>query len=201
MTSNRDFPVEIRKVGRLADVDQRQRLVDVIVAPYDQEAEVFWRGEIWREKFLHGSFDGIETRAGSVRANREHMIGRTVGKAVTLDSQHSDGLLGRVKIAKTDEGDEVLSLAEEDMVSISGGFVFRGSDVELNKRTLLRTVKRAFLDHISFVEQPAYEGAKVLAVREGLQAPASGESPLVTPALDEFVNDELFQWANSRIGG
>lgn len=200
MTSNRDYPVENRSVGQLTDVDKRQRLVDVIVLPYEQEGEVFHRGELWREKFTRGAFDGIENHAGRVRVNREHVKGATVGKVVSFDPKHTDGLLGRIKVVNSAEGDQVLALAEEDMVSISAGFVARPSDVLVDRRSKLRTVMRAFLDHVSFVEDPAYEGAKVLAVREGYQAQASDAGPLVTPNLDEFLNDELFRWADSRRG-
>lgn len=200
MTSNRDFPVEMRAAS-LADVDTRQRLIDVIIAPYEQETEVFWRGEVWREKFLRSAFDGIENHAGRIAVNREHVVGNTVGKTVALDPRHDGGLLGRLKIVRGDQGDHVLNLAEEDMVGISGGFVMRPSDVQLDKRAKLRTVTRSFLDHVSFVESPAYEGARVLAVREGRRAPETAAEPLSTPALDEFLSEPVFQWADRRLNG
>lgn len=203
MTSNREYPVEERSVGQVADVNQRQRLVDVIVAPWDEEAEVFWRGEVWREKFIRGAFNGLENHAGRVAVNREHKKGATVGRVLKFDPYYSDGLFARIKIAKTPAGDEVLELADDEdgpMVGISGGFVMRPSDVDLERRSKLRAVRKGFVDHVSFVEDEAYKKARVLDVREGLQAPASGIEQLVTPALDEFVNDELFRWANSRNG-
>ena len=203
MSSNSDYPVENRSVGQVADVNIRQRHVDVIVAPWDEEAEVFWRGEVWRERFLRGAFNGIENHAGRVAVNREHTKGATVGRVLKFDPYHADGLFARIKIAKTPAGEEVLELADDEdgpMIGISGGFVMRGSDVDLEKRSRLRTVKRSFVDHVSFVEDEAYKKARVLAVREGPQAQASGIGRIVTPNLDEFMNDELIRWANSRRG-
>ena len=45
---------------------------------------MFWRGEMWRESFERGAFDGIEDHAGRVRVNREHVKGDTVGKVVDV---------------------------------------------------------------------------------------------------------------------
>lgn len=190
--------IEIRR-STLTDVDVKLRLIDLIAVPWEQEAEVPWRGEVWREVFARGAFKGIEDHAGRIRVNREHVQGDTVGKVVHFDSSHQDGLLTRVKIAETPRGDDTLALAEEDMISASVGYYVKSfSDVQINKRSKVRRVLRGFLDHLAMVENPVYVGAKVLAVRaepSGLEV----VTPLIeTPNLDEAQSDELFLWAASR---
>lgn len=192
----------ILRAATLADVDAKQRIIELVAVPWDEEADVKWRGEMWREVFRRGAFDGIEEHAGRVRVNREHIIGDTVGKTVSLDPASTVGLLARVKIAQTLRGDETLQLASEDMLSASIGYFIKSpSDVVINKRTKLREVMRAFLDHLAMVESPAYAGAQVLAVREGSSGLAVAEgAPLPsTPALDDAMNDPMLAWAAARL--
>lgn len=181
------------------DVDFKQRIIDVIAVPYEQEAEVRWRGEVWREVFDRHAFDGIEDHAGRVPVRREHSIGATVGKVIKLDPRHDRGLLASVRIARTPKGDETLQLASEDMLGASVGyFVKKPSDVELNRRSMLRRVMRGFLEHLAMTDIPAFLGAVPVAVREGLSAqPVAGE-PLVTPALDEWLTDDVLSWGKTR---
>lgn len=190
-----------RSDATVADVDVKQRLIDVIAVPWEQETEVVWRGEVWKEVFSRGAFDGLEHSAGRVRVNREHVKGDTVGKVVSADPHDPRGLILRTKIAKTLRGDETLALAEEDMISGSVGyFAKQPSDVHLDKRIKLRRVNRGFLEHFSFVESPAYTGAQVLAVREGPQRlPAEG-ALISTPNLDEALEDDVIAWARKRLG-
>jgi HK97 family phage prohead protease len=193
--------IYVRSDAVIADVNQRQRLIDLIVVPWDQEAEVPWRGEMWTESFQRGAFDGIETSAGRVRVNREHQKGDTVGKAVSFDPKATEGLIGRLKIANTPRGDDTLELAADDMLSASGGFYSKSAaDIIVNRRMMLRRVVRSFLDHIGMVETPAYVGARVLAVREDQTGLVVAETPLPpAPALDDAMNDEVLQWAAQRV--
>ena len=190
-----------RDDASLKDVDVKQRLITVLAVPWEQEAEIIWRGEPWKEVFTRGAFNGLEDHAGRVRVNRQHTRGMTVGKAVQFDTQDPQGLVARIRIAKTDLGDETLALAEEDMIGPSVGFVVKNhADVVLRRQSMLRRVNRAFLDHISLVESPAYEGAKVLSVREAPNGLTVVETPLPeTPNLDEFLGDDVLEWARIRI--
>lgn len=196
-TGNRS-QVEHRS-ATLQDVDKRQRLVDVIAVPYNQETEVEWHGGIWRESHDPKAYNGIEDHAGRIQVNREHVKGRTVGKIVQADPGHKEGLFARAFIYPTDLGDETLTLAEHGGAFPSVGFrVNKPSDMRVDTRSKTRRILKAFLDHLAFVEDPAYPGAEVLAVRAG-QSPAAGERPLPkTPKLDEFVNDPVFAWATGR---
>ena len=183
------------------DVDFKQRIIDVIAVPYEQEAEVRWRGEVWREVFDRNAFNGIEDHAGRVPVRREHTIGATIGKVIKLDPRDPRGLLASVRVARTPMGDETLQLASEDMLGASVGyFVKKPSDVMLNRRSMLRRVMRGFLEHLAMTDIPAYVGAVPVAVREGLSAqPAAGERPLMTPVLDSLADDEILSWASERV--
>lgn len=196
-----DVEILVRNDSAITDVNQRQRLVDLIAVPWDQEADVHWRGDMWRESFQRGAFDGIEEHAGRVRANREHVKGDTVGRAVMFDPSHPVGLLTRLKIVASARGDETLALAEEDMISASIGYYFKApSDVVLNKRTMTRRVTRAFLDHLGLVESPTWTDARVLAVRAEQSGLVTAETPLPpTPLMDAFLDDPVLQWAASRV--
>ena len=188
----------------LQDVNVKKRLVDLIAVPWNEETEkALWRGEIWHESFDRHAFDGIQDHAGRVAVNREHVKGDTVGRAVQFDPSHPDGLFSRLKIAATPRGDESLALAEEGMIFPSVGYRVKNfSDMRIDKRTKTRRILRAFLDHLAFVEDPAYAGAEVLAVRAGPSGLTVMEhSPLPeTPALDEAMNDDVLAWAASRLG-
>lgn len=201
MTDEHVVEILCRNDGVVADVDRRQRLIDLIAVPWGQEAEVLWHGEMWREVFERGAFDGIEDHAGRIRVNREHVKGDTVGRVVSLDPAGEPGLLARLKIAATPRGDDTLELAADDMLSASVGFYTKTpSDADVNRRTQLRRVVRAFLDHIAMVESPAYVGAKVLAVREDQSGLAVVDTPLYdAPVLTDFQNDEVLMWAKSRV--
>lgn len=199
MMGKRSAEVEHR-ASTLQDVDKKQRLIDLIIVPYDQEADVVWRGDIWHESHDRNAYRGIEEHAGRVQVNREHVKGDTVGKLVAADPSHPSGLFGRVKIYSTARGDETLTLADEGGAFPSIGFrLNRFADQRIDRRSKTRRILRAFVDHVAFVEDPAYVGAEVLAVRAGQSGLAVAETPLPeTPNLDEWLNDPTLAWAAKR---
>ena len=157
-------PVEFR-ASSVAGVNSSQRIIELVAVPYEEPAVIEYRGEVWAESFSRGAFDGIETRQDQVRVNRDHDRNRTVGKVVRWWPSRSEGLVSEVRVAPTVLGDETLTLAGEDMLSASVAFAVRGRDQVLDKSSMTRRIRRAHLDHLSFVEDAAYRGAKVLAVR------------------------------------
>lgn len=191
MTTEVRAPLEYREAS-LVGVNFAQRTVEVVAVPYEEEALVEYRGEIWRESFMRGSFNGVEGRPGRIRANRDHDKTRTIGKALRLWPSREEGLVAEIRIGQTNLGDETLALADEDMLSVSAGFAVPGSGQVLERP--FRRITKAILDHLAFVESPAYLGARVLSVR-GEEAPvmAADLPPLVTPRLDEIT-----AWLNSR---
>lgn len=178
-------PIEFRSAD-VVGVNFAKRVIEVIAVPYDQEAPVQYRGEVWDESFAPGSFDGVEKRPNRVRANRDHDVTRTFGKAVAFWPSRSEGLVAEIRVSQTLLGDETLALADDEVLAASVGFGVRGSDQVLNKPK--RRIIRAFLDHLAFTPSPAYEGATVLAVRNGGErVDAATLPPLVTPNLDQWA--------------
>lgn len=194
-------PIEHRYAGVKVDgVDFAQRLVTVVAVPYEQPALVEYRSELWNELFERGSLDGAVTAPHRVRANRDHNKSRTIGKVNRFWPERPEGLVAEVLIAKTALGDETLALADDDCLSPSVGFGVRPSGQVLDRKTMTRRIKNAYLDHLSFVESPAYIGAQVLSVRDDA---ASGEAaklaPIRTPLLDQFAADDVLRWASERL--
>lgn len=187
-------PIEFRD-STVTGVNFAQRIIELIVVPYEEPALVEYRGELWNESFMRGSYDGIEKRPGRVRGNRDHDDKRLVGKAVKFWPSRQEGLVAEVRISQTPLGDETLALANDDVLGVSAGFAARGRDQEFDRRTMSRRIKKAFLDHIAFTPVPAYAGAGVLSVRSsGVQPTSVAEMPPIeTPNLDE-----LRAWLSAR---
>lgn len=186
----------------LEDVNFRDRIIDVIAVPWDEEAEIVWRGEPWKEVFDRGALNEAAQQRARIPVNRQHNRADTVGRIVRLDpTGHQRGALASVKIARTERGDETLQLASEGMLGASVGYFLRKmSDVLVLRRSMTRRVQRAFLDHLSMVEDPAYKGAETVAVHDlWTPHPAAGEQPLRTPGLDEYLADDVLSWARQRL--
>jgi phage head maturation protease len=187
-------PIESR-AAVVDSVDFPQRIIEVLAVPYEEEAIVEYRGELWRESFERGAFDGIEKRPNRVKAFRDHVSGQhmrgtstsgLVGRVVAFAPDRQEGLLGHVKIARTPLGDETLALADEGVLGVSVGFGVRGSDQVLNRAEQIRRIRRAYVDHLAFPDNGAYEGAQVIDVR-GRRPQAEDLPVLETPKLDEIV--------------
>ena len=189
LTTRPALPVEHR-AAEVADVDYAERVVTFIAVPWDQETVVPGPGGTpIREVFERGAFDGIETRHpdNPVTINRDHDPKRVVGKAVSFDPTDERGLIVKAHISRTPLGDETLQLADDRVLRASIGFSARRSDAPLIAG--LRRVRRAFLDHVGLLPDPAYIGSLVLDVRQDAQ----GE-PAVTPNLDavlEMLGDDF----------
>jgi phage head maturation protease len=193
-------PIEMR-AATVGDVNFPERLIDVLAVPYEQEALVEYRGQIWRETIERGAFDGVEKRPNRVKVYRDHEPGAhrqgtntrgLIGKVMTFSPEHQDGLAARARIAKTELGDETLTLAGEGVLGVSIGFGVRGSDQVLNRAEGTRRIRRAFVDHLAFPDNGAYEGAQIIDVRSERRQ-AADMPPLDTPNIDEVV-----AWMRSR---
>ncbi|HZO69404.1 MAG TPA: HK97 family phage prohead protease [Kribbellaceae bacterium] len=181
-------------------VNFKDRTIELVAMPWNVETEILFRSQVWRELFLRGAFNDAIKAGARIPVNREHDHTLTVGR-ITGMVDHPHGLLASVKIAKTERGDETLELANDGILGGSVGyFLQKMSDVVLDRRAMLRTVKRAFMEHLAMTEIPAYKGADTIAVHsEFSKHPAAGLQPLVTPELDEWTNDPVLQWAKSRL--
>ena len=113
-------PIEFRS-STVAGANFAQRTIEIVAVPvWGRLAAVEYRGEVWNEVFLRGSFDGIEKRQGRVCANRDHDRQRTIGKVTSFWPSRSEGLVAAVRVAQTLLGDETLSLASEDCFGCVG---------------------------------------------------------------------------------
>lgn len=202
--------VETRSAGVLIDnVDFAQRIITVLAVPYEHPTTVPYRQELWTEIFSRSAFNGIESQTRKIPATTslsipapEHVGARLVGRVLSSDPYREAGLISEVKISRTAVGDETLELASDEALFPSIGFMIKNPrfDQELDQHTKTRRVNRAFLDHLAFVGQPAYEGAKVLAMRSESSLEDSPELPVSkTPRLDEFLSDPILNWASDRV--
>jgi HK97 family phage prohead protease len=176
-------------------VDVAARTITTIAAPYERAAEVmggqgFGRpGEVWREIFCRSAFSGLKHENRVVKVNRDHDKTRTIGRVLEFRDEPT-GLIAEVKIARTALGDDTLGLAEDGCLGASLGFVVRPQDDDLDRATRTRRIKHAYMDHLAFVEDPAYVGATVLAVRD---APA--HHPYT---VEDFYDDPVMAWSHQR---
>jgi HK97 family phage prohead protease len=168
-----------QRKAELVGVNYPERIIEVVVMPYEQETLVGWEGRMVKETIERGSFDGIERRANRVRANRDHDEARTFGRACAFHPKRDEGLVAEIKVARTQLGDETLELAEDGCLDASAGFVPMAGGLRWLNRQAYRITK-AWLRHIALVPEPAYPAAQVLAVRNGQRASSA------TPNLDAW---------------
>jgi len=171
-------------------VDELQRVVTVIAVPWNERTSVIYQGADWYELFSPGAFDDVTRNPSTIRVNRDHDKSRTVGKVLKFVTNDPRGLVAEIRIAQTTRGDETLALAAEDCVSVSIGFGVPSGGQTLDRKTMTRRIKKAHLDHISFVESPAYAGARVVGVR-------SAQADLRT--VSDYLNDPVFIWTRRHL--
>lgn len=180
-------PLEHRS-AQTVDVSTPQRIVTVIVAPYEEPTPVLRHNEWIVETIARGAYDGIEQRARRVKVNRDHDLAKTCGRAVALHPARHEGLVAELRISETPLGDETLALAADGVLDASAGF--RPIQQSWNANRTERRVERAWLGHIGLTPDPAYEGANVLDVRSAsdqLQAQLTQPEEPGTPRLDAVL--------------
>jgi HK97 family phage prohead protease len=171
-------PEELRwRTSTQLGVSFPSRTIELVVMPYEEEAFVAYGSRMVTEVISRGAFDGIERRPNRIRVNRDHLAERTVGRAVALHPSRDEGLVAELRIARTDLGDETLALADEGCLDASAGFLPMPGGEQWEERSRVR-IRKAWLGHIAMTPDPAYVGANVLAVRNGLRPSATDD---VTP--------------------
>jgi uncharacterized protein len=147
------------------------RTVDVRIVPYGERIthnDGFGgvpKGVPYQEEWVPGAFDGQLKAANRVLVNIEHEqgIGGVVGHGVVLRESH-DGFYGSFRLHENADGDKALMLVREGVLeSVS----LEAMPLK-NVRTAAGVVQRvkAHLRNIALTRFAAYEGAKVLALRE-----------------------------------
>ena len=59
-----------------------------------------------------------------------------------------------------------IELAADGVLRASVGFGARMRDMVLNRTDMTRRIRKAFINHLAFVENPAYVGAEIIDVRD-----------------------------------
>lgn len=173
--------VHVRQATSLG-VNHPERVIELIVIPYDTEALVDQPyGRPVFESVARGAFDGVEGRPNRIRVNRDHQLARTVGKALSLHPSRTEGLVARLKIARTDLGDETLALAADDCLDASASFESRPSWMTWNRTRDHVRLTKCWLRHVALTPDPAYQGADILAVRQ------RSDPPPATPRIDDLL--------------
>ena len=137
-----------------------------IVAPFDSPARIFDRDGRYTETIDRHAFDRTirERGPGKVKLLCQHDAkSLPIGRAVTLRPE-SKGLYGELKVSATDMGDQVLTPVRDgalDGLSIG----FKPIRDRWSPDRSLRHLLEVRLDEISVVNFPAYESARVEAVR------------------------------------
>lgn len=160
MTEATVVPLELRRSG--------DRTLEGLCVPYGRTT--LKAGHPKGERFLPGAFAdlGAMTAQTRIRLTDSHLEGeqrRPVGIGVSF-REAEDGLYGAFRFYDTPEGRGAReNVLEETYGGLSVGFVpvqeQRGSDGA-------REIVKAKLFHVSLVDEPAYEEARVLAVRSAL---------------------------------
>jgi HK97 family phage prohead protease len=162
------------------------RTIAGIIVPWDQKARVSDGGPSYDEMFRRGSLaKTIRERADRVKFLSQHNARTNPLGVARVLREDAAGAYGEFVVSKTQAGDEALELVRDGALdSFSVGF----TPVKHEKRdgVVVRTEVR--LNEVSLVTFPAYEDARVLAVREALAAFGEDDTEelrrMVAEALD-----------------
>jgi len=178
-------PIELRSAA-IANVSYPDRTIDLVAVPYEEWAVVEYppnSGRLIEELVDRQAFGMVQNRARRFLVNMEHDETRVVGNVRELRSD--SGLLAKVKIRRTQEGDQALDDAADGMLGASVGMAVSQSGQTWETRSR-RRITKAFLDHIALTFTPAYAGAEVLEVRAAPTVVAI-EPISATPNLDRIL--------------
>lgn len=157
MTETTVVPLELRKTA--------ENVLEGVCVPYG--VTTMKAGHPRGERFLAGAFADVDTRA-KIRLTDSHLEGdqrRPVGVGTEFRDA-AEGLVGAFRFYNTPEGRG----ARENVIEGTYGGLSVGF-VPIEERTGedgAREVVKARLFHVSLVDEPAYDDAKILAVRSAL---------------------------------
>lgn len=152
------------------DIEVRSdgRTVVGIVAPFDHPAVIHVRGGSFTEMIRRGAFARTIAERG---ANRVKLLALHNERAMPLGRAHTlredtAGLYGELRISKTTAGDEALELLRDGALdAFSIGFTVPGDGERWSRDGSTRELIAVRLHEVSLVNFPAYETARVVAVR------------------------------------
>lgn len=184
-------PMVIRKFGAhlRADVDDGRTLTGLAV-PFDVETEIF---PGWREKIARGAID--LTSAPALFYRHSEPIGVITGMTET-----PEGLQITARFSDTTLGRDAATLAKDGAIkNLSIGFFEREyTDETTDDGATLRTQHSIDLREISLVPIPAYEDAKITAVREAQTPPTPTETTTKgTTMTDQITRADIDELADA----
>jgi HK97 family phage prohead protease len=119
------------------------------------------------EQFSSSVFDkSIAERGAKIPLLESHDRGRNpIGMSATWE-KNNDGLVGDFRLARTARGEEARQLALDGMVTgFSVGFRPIRSNTQTRDGRKYITRIEGYLDHVGFLNNPAYEEAQLVSVR------------------------------------
>jgi HK97 family phage prohead protease len=169
MTTVYDLEAVHTRAAQVAEVDAEQGLVEVKLAPYEVEAEL-WPG--LSEVFTRGCFAAAVGNPSRVKVtDQQHQRDVIVGNAVALRDE-PDGIYGTLRIALTVAGRDILTLLRGpnpvlDELSVEFKPQKRHAQFIRRRDDVLVRHDRAVLVGVSPVGAGAYgSDARVLSVRD-----------------------------------
>jgi HK97 family phage prohead protease len=141
-------------------VDSNARTIEGLAVPYGQSAAKFGL----KFRFAKGALQWGDP--GRVKLLRDHDSRQAIGRAVKL-TDTAAGLQVRFKVARGEEGDRALALAEDgvlDGMSVGVDFDMAVDTVPDPKDKTVTLVRRADLREVSLTAVPSFDDARVSKV-------------------------------------
>lgn len=156
-----------------ANVDVETRTITGLAVPYNRIAMRGGR----KFRFAAGSLQYDDLRR--VKLLRDHQYSQAVGKATSFD-ETPDGPLMAFKVARGDDGDKVLALAEDGVLDgLSVGVDIQEWTDDPNNRGVT-LVTRARLKEVSLTAMPAFDDARLVSVAASADEGESTMDPEAT---------------------
>jgi HK97 family phage prohead protease len=131
-----------------------------LAVPYGQETRI----GSYIESFARGAFAGVDPSSVPLTASHPRDGSQLPIGVSTELREASEGLHGVWKVSATDRGDEILALAGDAVpLGLSVGFIPELDQWNRDKTRVVR--QRASLDHVAVVGRPAYDAARIAAIR------------------------------------
>lgn len=166
--------------------DSEGRIVSGIAVPFNSPTQIFEHGLVFNETWVRGSTkENIEKRGNRIKVLGFHdSRALPLGKPVNLEDR-ADGMWIEARISDTQAGNEALTLVRDGVLDgFSVGFSIPEGGDTWNKSQTERTITRANVHEVSLVNFPAFDRARVEAIRaaDGMDAmPMEGMNPADMP--------------------
>jgi len=186
---------ELRSVAFSGDFEVRdlaKREIGIRIVPWN----VIATGRAGPELFEPGAFAGIDPRNVVLRLEHENP---PAGRGLSIE-ERSDGAYMAFKVAKTARGDEILTLASDQITRGASVGYFDlpgGTVVESRNHVRTRVVRRADLREVSTTWLPTWEQSEVMYVRstdepdEVVPMTESQEPPVAQPVDLSPITEQL----------